>query len=39
MNEYVTWAYGLIWVGFFGYALWIGMRLARLEKEIKNLDK
>ncbi len=39
MNEYVTYAYGLIWVVFFGYVVWIGLRLSRVEKELKSLDK
>jgi CcmD family protein len=36
---YVLVAYGVIWLGFFGYLAWIGIKTGKLEKEIENLKK
>jgi len=35
---YVMSAYGVIWLLFFGYALLLGRKLARLERDISRLS-
>ena len=36
---YVAVAYGLIWLFFFGYILYLSIRIGRLEKELSNHSK